>query len=578
MQSFKTIYHSYDIIIVGAGGAGLMAALSARQKGFSVAAVSKVHPTQSHTVAAQGGINAALGNVEPDDWRWHMYDTIKGSDWLADQDAVEYMCRNAAEAVMNLSDIGVAFSKNPDGKLYQRLYGGQSTKFGKGKLAYRACAAADQTGSAIINTLYKNATESGIDFFDPFFVYELLLQNQQCVGIASWSMEFGEIHIFTANQVILATGGYGQVYKTSTTANLCTGDGNALCALAGIPLQDMEFVQFHPTAIPELGVLITEAARAEGGYLTNCLGEKFMKNYSPQFKDLACRDVVARAIATEIHLGRGAGDKKNHVWLHLDHLDKKTLTERLPGLLEITHQFAKCDPSADPIPIAPAAHYTMGGIPSNINGEVIPGLMAIGETACVSVHGANRLGCNSLLDIIVFAKAAINHCANTLKPNQAKPEVKYDSSSFLKLLSNKKGDIEAKNAREELQLIMQNHVGMFRSKELLEEGLEKLLSLAKLTHTITDSSLTWNNQLLASLETKHLIIQGIITCYGALKREESRGSHYRTDFPKRDDKNWLKHSLISINSNYQLSYNSKEVKLNPLSQDISSITPEERIY
>jgi succinate dehydrogenase / fumarate reductase flavoprotein subunit len=575
MSSLKPIFHEYDIVIVGAGGAGLMAALKARQHGFSVAVISKVHPTKSHTVAAQGGINAALGNVEPDDWRWHMYDTIKGSDWLADQDAVEYMCKNAAKAVLNLADLGVNFSRNKDGSLYQRLYGGQSTKFGKGKLAYRACAANDQTGSAIINTLYNEVVEAGVDFFNHHFVYELLFKDGICTGVASWSMANGEIHVFATNQTIIATGGYGQVYQTTTVANICTGDGNALCALAGIPLQDMEFVQFHPTAIPEVGVLITEAARAEGGYLVNGLGERFMEKYSPQFKDLACRDVVARAISTEITCKRGAGANKNHVWLYLNHLSKDTLINKLPNLLEVAEQFVNCDPSVDPIPVAPAAHYTMGGIPTNINGEVAPGLMAIGEAACVSVHGANRLGCNSLLDIIVFAQSAINHCIEIIKPNQPKPKTSYQHISLLDLLKEE-GEIDSAELRKKLQLIMQNSVGMFRNKQMLEDGLKELLKLAKLNHIISDKSLTWNNQLLSSLETKFLTIQAIITCYAALKREESRGAHYRMDFDSRDDKNWLKHSLVKIDKDYNLEYATKDVRLKPIS--VEPIGLESRSY
>jgi succinate dehydrogenase / fumarate reductase flavoprotein subunit len=565
------IFHSYDIVIVGAGGAGLMAALKARKHGFSVAVISKVHPTKSHTVAAQGGINAALGNVEDDDWRWHMYDTIKGSDWLADQDAVEYMCSNAAKAVLGLAQLGVNFSRNSDGSLYQRLYGGQSTKFGKGKLAFRACAANDQTGSAIINTLYKNVVESGVDFFNHNFVYELLFKEDSCVGVASWDMEKGKINVFSCNQVIIATGGYGQVYKTTTAANICTGDGNSLCALAGIPLQDMEFVQFHPTAIPEIGVLITEAARAEGGYLVNGLGERFMEKYSPKFKDLACRDVVARAIATEISEGRGAGNKKNHVWLDLTHLSKEKLANRLPNLIEIAEQFANCDPSKDLIPVAPAAHYTMGGIPANIDGVVKLGLMAIGEAACVSVHGANRLGCNSLLDIIVFAESAVNHCAKILKPNQPKPDIKHRSYALFDLM-DEKGDIDSFEVREKLQLIMQSSVGMFRNKQVLESGLRKLLALAKLKYVISDKSLVWNNQLLASLETKFLLVQAIITTYAALKREESRGAHSRTDFKERNDKNWLKHSLVKIDKDYNLEYSTKDVVLKPKHEP--SVIPE----
>lgn len=561
-------YHSYDLLIIGAGGAGLMAAITASEAGLSVAVVSKVHPTKSHTVAAQGGINAALSNIEPDDWRWHMYDTIKGSDWLADQDAVEYMCKNAADAVLNLNQMGVNFSSLPNGKIYQRLYGGQSTEYGKGKLAYRACAAADQTGNAIITTLYSKAKQSGADFFSEYFVYELLFDNDRCFGVASFAMETGEIHVFQANQTIIATGGYGQIYRTTTSANICTGDGNALCALAGIPLQDMEFIQFHPTALPEIGVLITEAARAEGGYLVNNLGERFMERYSPQFKDLACRDVVARAIATEIAQGRGTGDKGNHVYLRLDHLSKETLAERLPNLIEVTANFAHCDPSREPIPVAPAAHYTMGGIPTNLVGEVKPGLMAIGEAACVSAHGANRLGCNSLLDIIVFAKAAADHCATLVSPPNIK--IKYNPDLLYSMI-NKKGDIAPSLLKEKIQTITQEHLGMFRNKQVLTEGLKKLQELTKHVALVEEDSLQWNNQLLAAFEAKHLLVQALMACFAALKREESRGAHTREDFADRDDDKWLRHSLVTIDKSYNLTYQTKPVNMQPKSVEAIKI-------
>ncbi|MEK6734491.1 MAG: succinate dehydrogenase flavoprotein subunit [Pseudomonadota bacterium] len=569
----KLVHHKYDIVIVGAGGAGLMAALRARQNGFSVAVLSKVHPTKSHTVAAQGGINAALGNIEPDDWQWHMYDTIKGSDWLADQDAVEYMCKNAAESVLNLAELGVAFSRTSDGKLYQRLYGGQSTEFGKGKLAYRACASSDQTGNAIITTLYNKTKDIKADFFSYHFVYDLILKDNQCIGVASWSVENGNIHIFSANQVIIATGGYGQIYSTTTAANICTGDGNALCAMAGIPLQDMEFVQFHPTALPKTGILISEAARAEGAHLVNALGERFMSKYSPQFQDLACRDVVARAIATEIAEGRGV--ENNHVWLCLKHLSKSLIKERLPNLFENTKEFLKLDPSKDLIPVAPAAHYTMGGIPTNIHGVVVPGLMAIGEAACVSVHGANRLGCNSLLDIIVFAESAIKYCSENIAPGQKKQDIDYDIFKIEDLL-NKNGEFNPQDIKIELQLIMQENVGMFRTKKNLESSLKKLQDIINKQFIISDKSLIWNSELLEALETKNLAIQALITCYAALKREESRGAHFRVDFPVRDDENWLKHSLVYMDQDFNLTYKTKAVQFTPLTVD--SIKLEERKY
>lgn len=570
----KKVQHTYDIIIVGAGGAGLMAALKAKEKGFSVAILSKVHPTKSHTVAAQGGINAALGNVEPDDWRWHMYDTIKGSDWLADQDAVEYMCKNAASSVLGLANLGVNFSRNEDGSLYQRLYGGQSTYFGKGKLAYRACAANDQTGRAIIDTLYNKVLSVGVEFFNYHFAFELIIRDGVCVGVASWAIDKGEVHVFTASKIILATGGYGQVYRTTTAANICTGDGNAMAALAGIPLQDMEFVQFHPTAIPEVGILITEAARAEGGYLVNSLNEKFMGKYSPQFKDLACRDVVARAIATEITEGRGVGDKKNHVWLYVNHLNEAALKDKLPNLLEVAQQFANCNADKEPIPVAPAAHYTMGGIPTNIYGEVMPGLMAIGETACVSVHGANRLGCNSLLDIIVFAESAINRCHETIKPGSQRI-VNYDLKNFVNFF-NQEGEVSPTELRKNIQDIMQNSVGMFRNQQILENGLKSLLDLAQKKSLITDKSLIWNNHLLEAWEARFLLVQAIATCYAALQRKESRGAHYRTDFQLRDDQKWLRHSLVKIDHNFNIEYKTKEVNFKPKLTEIVKL--ESRSY
>ncbi len=562
MHIFSPKIHYFDILIIGAGGAGLMASLLASQKGYSVGVLSKVHPTKSHTVAAQGGINAALGNVEPDDWRWHMHDTIKGSDFLADQDAVEFMCSNAADTVLQLNELGVQFSKLPNGKIYQRMYGGQSTNFGQGKLAYRACAANDQTGSAIINALYHHTLKSNVAFFNYYLAYELLFKEGACIGAASWSMADGELHVFIANQTILATGGYGQIYQTTTTANICTGDGNALCANAGLTLQDMEFVQFHPTALPHTGILITEAARAEGGYLLNNAKERFMQNYSPDFMELACRDVVARAIATEIAQNKGSGPNKDYVFLDLTHLPKDIIESRLPGLKEITKQFAHCDIFKEYIPVAPAAHYTMGGIPTNLNAEVMPGLMAIGETACVSVHGANRLGCNSLLDIIVFAKSAINQCSKLINPKQKKPEYNFQDHFIKQLISSNTGQ-QANEIKNELKKIMQKSVGMFRNSQTLQDGLTQLKNLTQFNLKIDDKILIWNNQLLEAIETRFLLTQSLITCFAALKREESRGAHYRTDFPQKDDKNWLKHSLVTIDQNFNLTYNTKAVNVTP---------------
>jgi succinate dehydrogenase / fumarate reductase flavoprotein subunit len=590
------ITHTHDIVVVGAGGAGLMAALGAAKRGFSVACISKVFPTHSHTVAAQGGINAALGNHSEDDWRWHMYDTVRGSDWLGDQDAIEYMCKNAPRAILELEKIGVAFSRLPNGKLYQRVYGGQSTHFGKGDFAYRAVAAADRTGHAILHALYAQSLKHHTHFFTEFLVLDLLRNEEGSVcGVMAWNMSDGTLHCFRSQLVILATGGYSQVYQTNTSSSICTGDGNAICLRAGLPLQDMEFVQFHPTGIYDAGFLITEAARAEGGYLLNSEGERFMQRYAPAYGDLASRDVISRAMAMEIAAGRGVGKDKDHLHLCLHHLPGSTIHDKLPTVYETAKAFAGIDACSQLIPVAPSAHYTMGGIPTNYRCEVltlseagevtVPGLMAVGEAACVSVHGANRLGCNSLLDLIVFAEGAILRASELITPRGThaplgKPAMDAIMQRF-ETIRQGKGTVPALQVKKEMQRIMQKHVGVFRTENLLEEGKIALdavwESLADVK--VGDTSLLWNNELLEVLELHNLLLQSRVTLHAALARKESRGAHFRQDFPKRNDDQWLKHSLVSYCQNAaSLSYTTRAVRLAPLSNDIDSILPEERYY
>jgi len=594
-KAYEFTDHFYDAVVMGAGGAGLRATFGMAEKGLKVACVTKLFPTRSHTVAAQGGISAALGNMGEDDWRWHMYDTIKGSDWLGDQDAIEYMCREAIPAVVELERYGVPFSRTKDGKIYQRPFGGMTTRFGEGT-AQRTCAAADRTGHAILHTLYQQALKHRAEFFVEYFAIDLMISSAgECYGIVALNMDDGTLHRFFAHQVIIATGGYGRAYFSCTSAHTCTGDGGGMALRAGLPLQDMEFVQFHPTGIYGAGCLITEGVRGEGGYLTNCNGERFMERYAPNAKDLASRDVVSRAITIEIREGRGCGELKDHVHLHLEHLPANAIQERLPGIADIARIFANVDVTRSPIPVLPTAHYNMGGIPTNHKGEVVapsqdgsniavPGLMAIGEAACVSVHGANRLGSNSLLDIIVFGRAAAQRTAELIRPNSPHKDIPKDAGDYavsrLDKFRNADGGTPSSALRLEMQKIMQNYCSVFRTGESLAEGQKKLLEAWNKREDlkITDRSLIWNSDLIETLELDNLMYQSMATIGCAINREESRGAHAREDFPERDDKNWLRHSLVWIDRSGNAQYDYRPVKLRPFSDDVQSFPPKARVY
>ena len=591
MNSYKIIDHEYDVVVLGAGGSGLRAAVGLSEAGLKTACISKVFPTRSHTTAAQGGISAALGNMGEDDWRWHMYDTVKGSDWLGDQDCIEYLCKEAPRAVIELERYGVPFSRTEDGKIYQRSFGGMTKNYGNEPIQ-RTCAAADRTGHAILHTMYGQALKHNTEFFIEYFALDLLMKDGKCKGLIAWNLDDGTIHRFRSHITIIATGGYGKVYYTATSAHTCTGDGNAMILRAGLPLQDMEFVQFHPTGIYGHGTLISEGVRGEGGYLLNSKRERFMERYAPKAKDLASRDVVSRSIAIEINEGRGFGKQKDHVHLHLSHLDKKIIENRLPGISASAKTFANVDVTKEPIPVVPTVHYNMGGIPTNYKTEVltfngsektVPGLMAIGEAACVSVHGANRLGSNSLIDLVVFGRAAAKRASELIKAGTPHEEISQSETDkcldrFDKL-RNASGNIKTSELRLSMQKTMQAKCAVFRTEKTLKEGVNEIRQPFEGMKNISvkDKSLIFNTDLVETLEFDNLIRQAITTMESAYHRKESRGAHAREDFPKRDDEKYMQHTL-SWHDEKGVKIDYRPVHRNTLTNDVQYFPPQERIY
>jgi len=594
-NSYKIVDHVHDVIVVGAGGAGLRATLGMGAAGLRTACITKVFPTRSHTVAAQGGIGASLGNMQEDSWQWHMYDTVKGADWLGDQDAIEYMCREAVPSVYELEHFGVPFSRTEEGKIYQRPFGGHMRDYGKAPVE-RACAAADRTGHAILHTLYQQCLRHNAEFFVEYVAIDLISDDDGSIcGVMAWNLADGTIHRFLASQTVLATGGYGRSYFSCTSAHTCTGDGNAMAARVGLPLQDMEFVQFHPTGIYGAGCLITEGARGEGGYVTNSEGEAFMERYAPTAKDLASRDVVSRSMTVEIREGRGCGPNKDFIYLHLEHLGADVLNARLPGITETARIFAGVDATKEPIPILPTVHYNMGGVPTNYHGEVMrptdgnpdtvcQGLMAIGEAACVSVHGANRLGTNSLLDLVVFGRAAAIRAAQLVKPGQKVKEPKANTGeeaiARFDKLRNANGSESTAQIRLDMQRIMQNNAAVFRTQKVLEEGCQKINEIAQRFHSVkvADRSLIWNSDLVETLELDNLIVNSLATMYSAEARKESRGAHAHEDFPERDDVNWMKHSLAWVDEASKVRLGYRPVHTYTLTDEVKYIAPQKRVY
>ncbi len=595
MSDYEFIDHSYDVVVIGAGGAGLRATFGLANAGFDTACITKVFPTRSHTVAAQGGISAALGNMGEDDWRWHMYDTVKGSDWLGDQDAIEYMCKEAPDAIIELEHYGVPFSRTEEGKIYQRPFGGMTTHYGEGT-AQRTCAAADRTGHAMLHTLYQQSLKHDAEFYIEYFAVDLIMEDGACRGVVAIDLATGRLHRFRSHQVILATGGYGRAYFSCTSAHTCTGDGNAMVLRAGLPVQDQEFVQFHPTGIYGSGCLITEGSRGEGGYLTNSDGERFMERYAPNAKDLASRDVVSRSMTIEIREGRGVGPEKDHIHLHLEHLGPEVIEERLPGIAESARIFAGVDVNKEPIPVLPTVHYNMGGIPANFNGQVVTkdgddaekvveGLMAVGEAACVSVHGANRLGSNSLLDLVVFGRSAAHFCAETMQPGaRHKPlaaDAGQDSVARIDKLRNADGPRPTADIRLDMQKVMQAHAAVFRTGESLDEGVERLRVVFRSFAEVgtSDRSMVWNTDLVETMELENLLLNAAATMESAANRKESRGAHAREDYPDRDDNVWMKHTLAWVDRDSgEVTFDYRGVHTETLTDEVEYIAPKARVY